>query len=100
MVLELIPIKYLGSQLSWQIHKFQITKLCIQVEGVESDYSIALRLSIVIQMCLIVIQTHKSKQWWIQDFPDWGAPTYYLAKFSPKTAWKWKKLNRERGTHP
>ena len=39
MVLELTPIKYLGSQLSWQIHKFQITKLCIQVEGVESDYS-------------------------------------------------------------
>ena len=21
-----------------------------------------------------------------------GAPTYFLAKFSPKTAWKWKKL--------
>ena len=23
-----------------------------------------------------------------------GAPTYYLAIFSPKTAWKWKKLDR------
>ena len=31
-------------------------------------------------------------QWWIQDFPEEGAPTYYFSQFlSPKTAWKWKK---------
>ena len=43
-------------------------------------------------------------QWRIQDFPDGGAPTskvgaptYYLAKFLPKTAWKWKNLDREGG---
>ena len=40
-------------------------------------------------------------QWRIKDFPN-GAPTpvfgakaYYLARFLPKTAWKWKKLDRE-----
>ena len=27
-------------------------------------------------------------------FPRGEAPTYYLAKFLPKTAWKWKKLDR------
>ena len=27
-----------------------------------------------------------------------GAPTYYLAKFLPKTAWKWKSLDRERAS--
>ena len=38
-------------------------------------------------------------QWQIQDFPGggtnscaWGK-TYYLARFLPKTAWKWKKLD-------
>ena len=37
-------------------------------------------------------------QWQIQDFPDggatpeFGAKTYYLAIFLPKTPWKWKKL--------
>ena len=44
-------------------------------------------------------------QWSIQDFPDgvrgaqtleFGAKTY-LARIFPKTAWKWKKLNREGG---
>ena len=35
-------------------------------------------------------------QWRIQDFPEGGAnpeigaKTYYLARFLPKTAWKWK----------
>ena len=45
-----------------------------------------------------------SCQWWIQDFqeegaptPKVGAPTYYFDQFSPKTAWKWKKLDREGG---
>ena len=39
---------------------------------------------------------------WLQDFPDgWGTnpqvgmPTYYLA--NARTAWKWKKLDREGG---
>ena len=46
-------------------------------------------------------------QWRIQDFPDGGgggcanpkvgAPTYYLATFSPKTAWKWKKVDPDGG---
>ena len=27
--------------------------------------------------------------------PQTGAPTYYLAKFLPKTAWKWKYFDRE-----
>ena len=43
-------------------------------------------------------------QWRIQDFPDgggatleFGPKTYYLAKFLPKIAWKWKKLDREQG---
>ena len=26
-----------------------------------------------------------------------GVPTYYLAQFLPKTAWKWKNLDPERG---
>ena len=26
-----------------------------------------------------------------------GAPTYYLAKFFPKTEWKWKNLDPEGG---
>ena len=40
-------------------------------------------------------------QWRIQDFPNGGtnpqsgAPTYCLAKFFPRTAWKWKKLHPE-----
>ena len=29
-----------------------------------------------------------------------GAPTYYLAKFLPKTAWKWLNLGREGGALP
>ena len=40
-------------------------------------------------------------QWRIQDFPEWRAPTaefgaktYYFARFLLKTAWKWKKLDR------
>ena len=39
-------------------------------------------------------------QWWMQDFPEEGAPTpkvgtptYHLAKNFPKTAWKWKNLD-------
>ena len=28
---------------------------------------------------------------------DFGTKTYYLARFFPKTAWKWNKLDRERG---
>ena len=43
-------------------------------------------------------------QWRIQDFPDGGAPTskvgaptHYLVKFFPKTAWKWKNLDPEGG---
>ena len=31
--------------------------------------------------------------------PEVGALTYYLAKFFPKTAWKWKKLDLE-GARP
>ena len=31
--------------------------------------------------------------------PRSGAPTYWLAKFMPKTAWKLKKLDREVGAH-
>ena len=49
-------------------------------------------------------------QWRIQDFPDggrgegtsileFGAQTLYLARFLPKIAWKWKKLDRDEG-HP
>ena len=34
-------------------------------------------------------------QWRIQDFPDVGAPTYYLAKNFPKIAWIRKKLDPE-----
>ena len=42
------------------------------------------------------------------EFPDGGGapaprvgePTYYLAKFPPKTAGKWKKLNPEGIAHP
>ena len=38
-------------------------------------------------------------QWWIRDFPDgyanpWGSKTYYLRRFLPITAWKWKELDR------
>ena len=29
--------------------------------------------------------------------PKVGAPIYYFAQFSPKTAWKWKNLDTERG---
>ena len=43
-------------------------------------------------------------QWLIQDFPEVGAPTqkvdvksYYLANFSPKTAWNWKNVDPEGG---
>ena len=45
-----------------------------------------------------------SDQWRIQDFPGGGGnpwvweKTYYLARFLLKTAWEWKKLNREGGT--
>ena len=27
--------------------------------------------------------------------PEFGLKTFYLARFLPKTAWKWKKFNRE-----
>ena len=36
-------------------------------------------------------------QWRIQDWtpiPKVGVPTYYIAIFFPKTAWKWKNLDR------
>ena len=46
--------------------------------------------------------TERPSQWWISDFPEEVAPTsefdtktYYLTRFLPKTAWKWKKLDRE-----
>ena len=26
---------------------------------------------------------------------EWRAPTYYFGQILPKTAWKWKKLDRE-----
>ena len=54
------------------------------------------------------VTKHRSEgqQWRIQDFLDRGhqhakgggegAPNYYLEKCFPKTAWKWKKLNRGR----
>ena len=44
----------------------------------------------------------KEIQWRIQDFPDegrrplsLGQKKYYLARFLPQTAWKWKKLDRD-----
>ena len=49
---------------------------------------------------------HRLSQWRIQNFPEEGAPTirvwtptYYFVQLSPKTAWKWKNLDREEG-HP
>ena len=43
-------------------------------------------------------------QWRIQDFPEEGAPTmgestFCFDQFSPKTAWKWKKIG-PRGCTP
>ena len=32
--------------------------------------------------------------------PEFGVKTYYLASFLPKTAWKWKQLDREGGRGP
>ena len=31
--------------------------------------------------------------------PEFGAKTYYLAWFFPKTAWKWKQLDRGKNRH-
>ena len=43
-------------------------------------------------------------QWQIQmlysTIPKFGAKTYYLARFLPKTASKWKKLDQEEGAYP
>ena len=43
-------------------------------------------------------------QWRIQDYPEVGASTpkvdvltYYFANLLPKTAWKWKNVDPERG---
>ena len=48
------------------------------------------------------ILLNKYIQWRIQNFPDgrvstseFGAKTYCLARFLPKTAWKWKQLDQE-----
>ena len=40
------------------------------------------------------------RQWQIQDFPEGGAnskrgaKTYYFANVAPKSAWKWKNVDR------
>ena len=45
-------------------------------------------------------------QWRIQDFPEVGSPTLggggniRFCKICPKTAWNWKNLDPEGGTHP
>ena len=50
---------------------------------------------------LLLLIVHWDYQWRIQDFPggattlDFGAKTYYFARFLPKTAWKWKALDQE-----
>ena len=40
-------------------------------------------------------RTHALQKSYILVNTGLGAPTYYLAKFFLKTAWKWKKLDRE-----
>ena len=68
-------------------------------------YGLGILFPVFLFLLLELIHTDRDQypqQWRIQHFPDgggasspdFGAKIYYFTTFLPKTAWKWKKLNR------
>ena len=84
----------------WDKYVFVKIGIDIQVKTFQK-----FRLVNVVIFCRYQVRSMYAIQWRIQEFPNKGPPTpkcgakiYYLARFLPKTVWKWKKMDQE-GAH-